>query len=83
MDISKKVKVPKSNSGFGLGNILGLIFVLIGILLVLNLQNFNLPIDLGNFSTILQYGAAAGSILGGLSMLFKKHESIPEIKPNK
>ncbi|MCH8003088.1 MAG: hypothetical protein IH934_00515 [Nanoarchaeota archaeon] len=79
MDITKKVKVPKSSS-FGLGNILGLIFVLIGILLVLNLQNFNLPIDLGNFNIILQYGAAAGSILGGLAMLFKKHESTPEIK---
>ena len=75
-----KDKVPKSVAGFGLGNILGLIFVLIGILLVLNLQNFNLPIDLGNFNIILQYGAAAGSILGGISMLFKKRESTPQIE---
>ena len=74
-----KVKVPKTSSSFGLGNILGLIFVLIGILLVLNLQNFNLPIDLSNFNIILQYGAAAGSILGGISMLFKKKESTPEV----
>jgi len=80
MDISSKVKVPKSSSGFGLGNILGIFFVLIGMLLVLNLQNFNLPIDLKNFNIILQYGAAAGSILGGISMLFKKRESSPEIK---
>jgi len=73
------MKVPKS-SGFGIGNILGLIFVLIGILLVLSVLNFDLPIDLGNFNIILQYGAALGSILGGLSMLSKKHESVPEIK---
>jgi len=73
------MKVPKA-TGFGIGNILGLIFLLIGILLIISLQNFNLPIDLGNFEIILQYGAALGSILGGLSMLSKKHESVPEIK---
>ena len=75
-----KNKVPKSSGSFGIGNILGLIFVLMGILLVLNLLNFNLPIDLGSFNIILQYGAAAGSILGGISLLFKKHQSTPEIK---
>jgi len=73
------MKIPKSSS-FGIGNILGIIFVLIGILLVLSLQNFNLPVDLGNFDIILQYGAALGSILGGLSLLFKKKESVQEIK---
>jgi|TARA_B100001964_G_C14199762_1_gene585184 hypothetical protein len=72
------MEIPKS-SGFGIGNIIGLLFVLIGILLVLTLLNFNLPI-LGNINIILQYGAALGSILGGLSMLFKKKESTPEIK---
>ena len=65
------MKVPNSSS-FGIGNILGLIFVLTGILLILTLMDFNLPIDLGNASTVLQYGAGLGSILGGLSMLFKK-----------
>ena len=79
------MKVPKttnlsSGSSFGLGNILGLIFVLIGILLVLSLMNYNLPIDLGNSKAILQYGAALGSILGGLSMLFKKKETISNVK---
>ena len=73
------MKVPKS-SGFGIGNILGLIFLLIGIILIISLQNFDLPIDLGNFNIILQYGAALGSILGGLSMFSKKQESVPEIK---
>ena len=78
------MKVPKatdlrSGSGFGLGNIIGLIFVLVGILLILSLID-NLPIDLGNFKGILQYGAALGSILGGLSMLFKKKETISNIK---
>ena len=72
------MEIPKS-SGFGIGNIIGLLFVLIGILLVLTLLNFNLQI-LGNINIILQYGAALGSILGGLSMLFKKKESTPEIK---
>jgi len=73
------MQVPKASS-FGVGNILGLIFVLIGVLLVLVVIDFNLPIDLGNFKTILEYGAALGSILGGLAMLFKKHESVAEIK---
>ena len=65
------MKIPNSSS-FGIGNILGLIFVLVGILLALNLMDFDLPINLENASTVLQYGAALGSILGGLSMLFKR-----------
>ena len=76
--IYHKMEIPKSIV-FWIGNIIGLLFVLIGILLVLTLLNFNLPI-LGNINIILQYGAALGSILGGLSMLFKKKESTPEIK---
>ena len=79
------MKVPKtssseSKSSFGLGNIIGLIFVLMGILLILNLMNFNLPMELENFEIILQYGAALGSILGGLSMLFKKTETAQTVK---
>ena len=74
------MKIPKASSGFGLGNILGLIFVLMGILLVLNLIGYNLPIDLGNVNIVLQYGAALGSILGGLSMLFKKKETVSQIQ---
>ena len=73
------MKIPKTSpelvqesSSFGFASILGLIFVLTGILLVLVLMDFNLPIDFGNFKTVLQYGAAIGSIIGGLSMLFKK-----------
>ena len=73
------MRVPKSSS-FGLRNILGLTFVLMGILLALNLLDFSLPIDLNDFSIVLQYGASLGSILGGLSMLFKKREITPEIK---
>ncbi|MCH8329451.1 MAG: hypothetical protein IIB81_03595 [Nanoarchaeota archaeon] len=74
MKIPKADKSLSSESGFGVSNILGLIFLLMGILLVLVLIDFNLPIDLGNFKTVLQYGAALGSILGGLSMLFRKKE---------
>lgn len=75
------MKIPKASSGFGMGNILGLLFILIGILLILNLMDFNLPVDLGNASTVLQYGAALGSLLGGLSMLFKKKETVtPKLK---
>jgi|TARA_B100001964_G_scaffold97040_1_gene108647 hypothetical protein len=75
------MKIPTTNtslkpeSSFGLGNILGLIFILIGILLILSLQNFNFPIELGIFKTFLQYGAALGSILYGLLTLFKKKET--------
>ena len=65
------MKIPNSSS-FGIGNILGLIFLLVGILLVLNLIDFELPIDLEGANTFIQYGAALGSIFGGLSMLFKK-----------
>ena len=74
------MKVPKSSSGFGIGNILGLIFVLVGTLLVLNLTKVNLPIGLENMSVPLQYGAALGSILGGISMLFKKKETVSQIQ---
>ena len=73
------MKVPKSKS-FGLGNILGIIFVLMGILLILNLIGYNLPIYLGNVSIVLQYGTGLGSILGGLSMLFKKKETISQVE---
>ncbi len=68
-----KTVIPTQGSSFRVGNILGFLFVLIGILLVLSLMNFSLPVKLENFSAILQYGAAIGSILGGLSMLFKKN----------
>ena len=74
MEVPKVSKSSGSESGFGIGNILGLIFLLTGILLILALLNFNLPIDFGNFKTVLQYGAAFGSIFGGLSMLFRKKE---------
>ena len=76
MKVPKTVNLPNqkiaSDGGFGAGTIAGLIFILVGILLILSLLNYNLPIKLSNFSTILQYAAALGSILGGLSMLFKK-----------
>ena len=74
------MNLPKPSSSFGIGNILGLVFVLAGILLVLILVGYNLPIDLGNAKTALEYGAALGSILGGLSMLFKKKETVSQIK---
>lgn len=75
-----KVKNKPGSSGFGMANILGLIFLIIGILLIVVLAGIDLPIDLIGIETILEYGAAIGSILGGLMMLFKKHESVPEIK---
>jgi len=74
--------IPKASggSGFGISNILGLVFILIGALLVLNLIGYKLPIDLNSLNKPLQYGAALGSIIGGLSMLFKKKDSIAGIK---
>ena len=79
------MQLPKTKSlgletGFGVGNILGVIFLLIGILLILSLVNLNLPINLSSLTPILQYGAALGSILGGLAMIFKKKDSVPDIK---
>lgn len=82
------MKLPKvtdkpSTKSFGIGNILGLIFLIIGILLIVLLTEIELPINLSGIETILEYGAAIGSILGGIAMLFKKynkHESVPEIK---
>ena len=82
MELPKVTDKPGS-SGFGIGNILGLIFLIIGILLIAVLIKIDLPIDLSSIKIILEYGAAVGSILGGISMLFKKHskhESVPEIK---
>jgi len=65
------MKIPKASGIFGVGHILGLVFVLIGILLILRLMEYDLPI-LENIGNVLQYGAAIGSILGGLSMLFRR-----------
>ena len=79
MDLPK-VKNKPGSSSFGIANILGLIFLIIGILLIVVLAGIDLPIDLSGIETILEYGAAIGSILGGLIMLFKKHESVPVIK---
>ena len=70
----------KPASGFGILNILGLIFLITGILLIVVLTEIDLPVDLSGTENILEYGAAIGSILGGLIMLFKKHESVPEIR---
>ena len=69
------------SSGFGISNILGLIFMFLGALLVLKLIGYNLPFDLSGTETMLQYGTAIGSILGGLAMLFKKKDVIANIKP--
>ena len=74
-----KVSNKPGSGGFGIANILGLIFLLIGILLIVVLAEIG-PIDLSGIEAILEYGAAIGSIFGGLIMLFKKHESVPEIK---
>jgi len=71
-------KLPVKGSGFNFGLILGIIFILIGIVLFLNLINVNLPVNLKNVEIFLQYGAAIGSILGGFSMLFKQKQ--PKIK---
>ena len=65
-------KIKTGSGGFGLGHILGLVFVLLGALLALTLIGYNLPFEIANSSFIFQWGAAIGSILGGLSMLFKK-----------
>lgn len=66
-------KLPVQRSGFSFGLILGLIFIFIGAVLLLTLLNVNVPLNLKNAEIFLQYGAAVGSILGGLSMLFKKN----------
>ena len=79
MELPKATSKP-SSSGFGIANILGMVFLIIGILLIVVLTGIDLPINLGGIETILEYGAAIGSILGGIAMLFKKHESVPEIK---
>lgn len=74
MKIPATPNIPpmKTGGGFGAGHILGLVFVLLGVLFALTLIGYELPIDIGNSEIIFQWGAAIGSILGGLSMLFKK-----------
>ena len=79
MELPKVTDKPGS-SGFGIGNILGLIFLIIGILLIVVLTEIDLPMDLSGIEGMLEYGAAIGSILVGIKMLFRKHESIPKIK---
>ena len=67
--------LPVQKSGFNFSLILGLIFILFGIAFFLSLLNVNLPLNLKNAETLLQYGAAIGSILGGFSMLFKQKQT--------
>ena len=74
---SKKIelKLPQQKaSGFGIANLLGLIFVLVGVLFLLLLSGIKLPISLGSFESYLEYGAAIASIIGGISMLFRSKE---------
>ena len=68
-------KLPVQKRGFDFSLILGLIFILVGITFFLSLLNVNLPLNLKNAETLLQYGAAIGSILGGFSMLFKQRQT--------
>jgi len=78
MPDSKKIelKLPQQEaSGFGLANLLGLIFVLIGVLFLLLLSGIKLPINLESFESYLRYGAAIASIIGGISMLFRSKET--------
>ena len=67
-----KVVIAKYSGGFGISNLLGLIFILVGIALILMLTKFTLPFDLASYRTYMEYGAGAASILGGISMLFDK-----------
>ena len=69
-----QMKLPRQRSEFNFSLILGVIFILIGIILLLDLLNVNLPLNLKNAEKVLQYGAALGSILGGFSMLFKQRQ---------
>ena len=75
-----KVSNKPGSSGFGIANILGLISLITGILLIVVLTEIDLPIDLSGIEIILEYGAAIGSILGGIAMLFRKHGSVPEMR---
>ncbi|MBS3102667.1 hypothetical protein J4458_04455 [Candidatus Woesearchaeota archaeon] len=70
--------LPKQRSGFNFSLILGLIFILVGIVFLLSLLNVNMPLNLKNAGKALQYGAAIGSILGGFSMLLKQRQ--PQIR---
>lgn len=75
MPDSKKIELPQQKgSGFGISNLLGLIFVLIGVLFLLLLSGIELPINLESFESYLQYGVAIASIIGGISMLFRSKE---------
>jgi len=80
MDLPKISSKPGSESGFGIGKIVGLIFILMGFLLILILIDLNLPLKLGAFETILEFGAAIGSIIGGISMMFHKKDKLGDLK---
>ena len=67
-----KVIVAKPSGGFGISNLLGLIFVLVGISFILVLTQFSLPFDLAPYRTYIEYGVSAAAIIGGISMLFGK-----------
>jgi len=76
-----KMNNPTS-SGFGINSILGLVFMFFGAFLLISLTSYKLPFDISGAEKVLQYGAALGSILGGLTMLFKKKMNpITTIKP--
>ncbi len=78
MPDSKKIesKLPQQESGgFGISSIIGLVFILIGILIILLLLEINLPVELEAFELYLEYGAAIASIILGISMLFRSSET--------
>ncbi|MBS3130926.1 hypothetical protein J4212_00695 [Candidatus Woesearchaeota archaeon] len=74
----KQPKIP-GQSGFSITTILGLLFVFIGVMLFVSLLG-KLPQNMSNITQPLEWGAAAGSLLGGVSMLFKKNQKPAQIR---
>jgi amino acid transporter len=66
-----KIKEKSESKGFGLINIIGLIFLLIGIISILLFLEI-MPFDLSILKNPLQYGTAAGSLIAGILLLFRK-----------
>jgi hypothetical protein len=66
-----KIQDKANGKAFGLINIIGLILLLIGITSILLFLEI-LPWDLSILKNPLQYGSAAGSVIAGIMLLFRK-----------
>jgi hypothetical protein len=75
-----KAPVSVAKSGFSIKPIIASAFILFGAIVLVELAGIEFAARSPIITSALKYGTAAGSIIGGIFMLFRKKEKAPQIK---